>query len=270
MKIILIFFSFFSYAQVYKVVYDVNFITDSISKELKNEQMNLYIAKDTTVYISAKKINFKEYLDKIDQQGATEFTENNSLNINKIVEKYPSPIINHFIVKNENTYQIFSKISRNLYLIEQPIDEIAWKYENEKKQLLGYHVKKATTYYLGRKWEAWYTEEIPTSSGPYKFHGLPGLILEIYDQNHTYHFLSTEVYQTPNLPILKKDYSKSKKINLAEFKKIYQNRDNELIQSFKNLNIKSSNISQTEIEKRIEKRIQNENVFLEKLDNLNF
>lgn len=37
-------------------------------------------------------------------------------------------------------------------------------------------------------WEAWFTTEIPLPYGPYKFHGLPGLILEVYDTKNNFIF----------------------------------------------------------------------------------
>lgn len=42
--------------------------------------------------------------------------------------------------------------------------------------------------FLLEEWTAWFTTELPISDGPYKFHGLPGLILKIYDKTNTYSF----------------------------------------------------------------------------------
>jgi GLPGLI family protein len=40
---------------------------------------------------------------------------------------------------------------------------------------------KATTNYKGRVWEAWFSKEYPINDGPYKFTGLPGLIVSLKD-----------------------------------------------------------------------------------------
>ncbi len=69
-------------------------------------------------------------------------------------------------------------------------DETAlnWKILDEKKKIREFSVQKATTNFGGRVWEAWFTTEIPLPYGPYKFHGLPGLILEVYDTKNNFIF----------------------------------------------------------------------------------
>lgn len=268
--ILFILSSFFIQAQTYKVVYDVKFVTDSVKKEVKYEEMDLYIAKDSTIYISPKKVNYDNYLQGLNAKNTQEFITNNTLNIAAIKEKYPSPIIDHTIIRNNGTNKILSKVNRNIYLLNQPIEEINWKIENEQKTQLDLIIKKATTTYLGRKWTAWYTEEIPNSVGPYKFGGLPGLILEIYDDNNYFHFSAIEINQNNTKPDLTKDFTKSKKVNLEDYKKIYENKGVEIIQNLKSLNITSSNISPAEMEKKIDNKLKSENVFLEKSNHINF
>ena len=58
-----------------------------------------------------------------------------------------------------------------------------WKIENENKEILGYQCTKAVTTFRGRSYTAWSVTDIKTSDGPWKFSGLPGLILEIYDKD---------------------------------------------------------------------------------------
>lgn len=42
---------------------------------------------------------------------------------------------------------------------------------------------------MGRKWTAWFSLDIPISDGPYKFRGLPGLIIFLYEDNNKHNFL---------------------------------------------------------------------------------
>ena len=52
----------------------------------------------------------------------------------------------------------------------------AWQLMDEVKEISGYACRKATAYYLGRDWTAWFTEEVPSQAGPWLLWGLPGLI----------------------------------------------------------------------------------------------
>lgn len=67
-------------------------------------------------------------------------------------------------------------------------DKMNWKIHLDKKEISGYTAQKATVTFEGRNWEAWYTEQINIPYGPYKFYGLPGLILEIKDDKEEYIF----------------------------------------------------------------------------------
>lgn len=41
----------------------------------------------------------------------------------------------------------------------------------------------------GRQWIAWFTNEIPFQDGPFKFYGLPGLIVKLEDSEDYHKFL---------------------------------------------------------------------------------
>jgi GLPGLI family protein len=58
-----------------------------------------------------------------------------------------------------------------------------WKISNEKLKIGEYNTQKATADFGGRKWTAWFSSDIPLQDGPYKFYGLPGLIVKIEDQD---------------------------------------------------------------------------------------
>jgi GLPGLI family protein len=84
---------------------------------------------------------------------------------------------------------------------EENIPEITWNLQTEKKTLLGYVCQRATTIFRGRNYEAWFAPEIPFKDGPYKFHGLPGLILQLSDdrQNYVYSCIGIKKAKEPVL-----------------------------------------------------------------------
>ncbi len=57
-----------------------------------------------------------------------------------------------------------------------------WTIEDGTELILGYTCLKASTYYGGRHYTALFTPDIPISDGPWKFHGLPGMILKVSDE----------------------------------------------------------------------------------------
>ena len=69
-----------------------------------------------------------------------------------------------------------------------------WTMEEGSEEILGYRCMKASTFYGGRHYTAYFTPEIPISDGPWKFHGLPGMILKVSDDegDFTYEAISLE------------------------------------------------------------------------------
>lgn len=74
-----------------------------------------------------------------------------------------------------------TRVGSNFYMSEEPAIVFKWKLENETKTILKYSCKKAKTQFAGRNYIAWYTPDIPINNGPWKFSGLPGLILRVED-----------------------------------------------------------------------------------------
>ncbi|MDR1552253.1 MAG: GLPGLI family protein [Prevotellaceae bacterium] len=63
-----------------------------------------------------------------------------------------------------------------------------WTVHKETQKILSHPCRKATCRFRGRDYTAWYATDIPVSRGPYKFAGLPGLILKIADTENLYSF----------------------------------------------------------------------------------
>ncbi len=84
------------------------------------------------------------------------------------------------------TYRLFG--GKNVYVYKEPFPLIKWELIDEQKKILSYTCQKAIGRFRGRTYEAWFTPKIPIQEGPYKFTGLPGLILEISDLKKDYVF----------------------------------------------------------------------------------
>jgi len=80
-----------------------------------------------------------------------------------------------------------------ILLVKEVAEQNIWKFIDERKELSGFLVHKATTKFRGRNYTAWYTPEIPLPYGPWKFNGLPGLILEVYDEEKVIYFAAEKI-----------------------------------------------------------------------------
>ncbi|GEM63427.1 GLPGLI family protein [Sphingobacterium faecium] len=107
---------------------------------------------------------------------------------------------NIYLNEKESSLYINKNFNRNNYLIKEALEKINWKIEQETKEILGYVCQKATGICKGRLYTAWFTTDIPASLGPWKLHGLPGLILEAYDARQWIKFTCTNVVTSGKLP----------------------------------------------------------------------
>ena len=78
---------------------------------------------------------------------------------------------------------------------------------------------------------AWYTPQIPVSSGPGVYFGLPGLILEINEGRTT--MLCTEIALNPSEAVEIKRPTKGKEVNREDYNKIVKEKTAELKEQFK-------------------------------------
>jgi GLPGLI family protein len=80
------------------------------------------------------------------------------------------------------------RISKNLFVYDDDV-KFNWHISSDKEKIGTYNTQKATTEFGGRKWTAWFSTDIPFQDGPYKFYGLPGLIVKIEDSEKNYSWL---------------------------------------------------------------------------------
>lgn len=66
------------------------------------------------------------------------------------------------------------------YFVHDKVTKINWIIDKKsKKKIAGYDCIKATANFRGSNLTAYYAKDLPYSAGPFKFFGLPGLILDV-------------------------------------------------------------------------------------------
>lgn len=103
---------------------------------------------------------------------------------------------------------------------DEPYPNFVWELTSEQDEILGYSCYKAKCAYGGRKWSVWFAPEIPINGGPWKFLGLPGLILKAIDHSRQYLFTCMQVerrkepiyfYEVPTTLVTKEKYRQYEK-----------------------------------------------------------
>ena len=110
------------------------------------------------------------------------------------------------------------------YEYEEDLCPFSWEIFDDTITVSGYLCQKAICDFSGRIWEAWFTEELPFSDGPYKFGGLPGLIMKMNDTQGHYVFEFLSIEKMPEgLKICKeeRDYIKTTKQKFFDAMRIY-------------------------------------------------
>lgn len=169
---LLLLIGLFAKSQSHRFVYDVEYKKDSTSDLTTKENYLLDIDKNEVLYYT------RDFF-------VADSLINNNIPFPKSMKLNTSTIIAHKIGNNDfDEYDLLE----NTILKLQTKDSQNWKLSDEKKQIKNITLQKATTNWGGRNWTAWFTTEIPFQEGPYKFHGLPGLIVEVFDDKSNYRF----------------------------------------------------------------------------------
>ncbi len=202
------------FSQNIRFTYNYKFITDTLEKDARSEEimiLDFNSKKKHSVFTGLKHILSDSTMAAMSKKGIM-LLPDVSMKIKYAVEKNSDSAV-YFYTPNHMPDAVLKVKDKR---------KIDWKISNEKKKILNYQAQKATAVFGGRQWTAWFTAEIPVSDGPYKFHGLPGLILKIYDKTNTHSFelISVERLKSDYLVLNDDTYKDIKQITLDEYEKI--------------------------------------------------
>ncbi|GHV31283.1 hypothetical protein FACS1894177_05520 [Bacteroidia bacterium] len=128
----------------------------------------------------------------------------------------------HEIFKNypEGKVTVTDQVAISAFSYEEDSNEIQWKIDSDTMTCLNYLCQKATCDFRGRHYDAWFAPDLPVNDGPWKFAGLPGLILYVTDSDNQYIIkaVALENKKTP-LQFAKRDYIKTNRKEVDKIKK---------------------------------------------------
>lgn len=133
------------------------------------------------------------------------------------------------IIQSNEDIQYFAPVLMSIFTYREPVIK-NWKLIDETKAINTINCKKAKVTFKGRNWIAWYSTEIPLPYGPYKFSGLPGLIIKITDDRGDYDFeliqsVSDSKLKGKSINIRKSRYTEAVETTQSKLKQALKNAD---------------------------------------------
>lgn len=184
-----------TFAQTNRFVYQVTMKPDASNKnDVKTENAYLDISAEKSMFYSENRI-------KRDSVMRVTFQSGGARGFNRDQMESLRSNINYSIEKDKKEQKTFFKdrLGRDMYSYEED-RPLSWKILSETTKIGDYKVQKAETDFGGRKWTAWFTTDLPYQDGPYKFTGLPGLVVKVEDSAGDYSFDLMKNYKISEMP----------------------------------------------------------------------
>lgn len=205
-------FSYTSFGQTYNyATYDVNIDDKSFSKFLSDsefdsfqEQMfrKLFEAANTTQL----EVSFNDHL--------SECKPIKQLSVGNVSPRLAEGALSILIglskliyLDNDSKFTYFERGRADItHLVKTEMEIPEWKISKEQKKVDKYNYRKATAIFTIENQEvnveAWFCPELSVPFGPGNFHGLPGLITEVYvERDYSYSFILNKLEKKKNLKI---------------------------------------------------------------------
>ena len=106
------------------------------------------------------------------------------------------------VISENKKFNVYEEVSDDKYSYSDD-NKLKWVILDETKKIGKLDTQLAKCKAYGRTWYAWFCSDLAYNFGPYKFNGLPGFIVSIYDEDKKLtftleKFLKKEIkYQLP-------------------------------------------------------------------------
>mgnify|MGYP001670409800 FL=1 len=187
-----------------KCLYRYVYTFDTLKNELRDDLLILQIGKEVSKCYSYYTFQCDSLRRTPD--GAKVWSElfRRATEKDGIYGDFPHVRMSTYVYKNYPTGQmtITDRISSQGYRYVDSLHAQTWTMGDSTREVLGYTCQQATADFRGRLWTAWFATDIPVSDGPWKLGGLPGLILEAYDEGQQHVFTAVGLERVKDEPII--------------------------------------------------------------------
>ncbi len=178
-------------------VYDYRCCVDtsgSLSEDFDSDNMLLQIGPDgLSKFSSYKNLTVDSILMRSTQEQIADAAMEGKLSTGEfmtIYKNYPAGRLTHT-----------EKICQDWFRYDEEMPSFDWELTDSVINVLGYECQSARCKFRGREWTVFYTEDIPLMDGPWKLHGLPGLIMKASDEKGHYTFECIGIKSKADRPI---------------------------------------------------------------------
>lgn len=178
---------------IIEVQYAKTSVSDTLKGRSHTDPMTLRVGKSSAMFYPTKKM----WSDSLSRYNF-ELHEKLYREANPIGKPAVQPLgglEREFLFRNvtDGETMVYKSIGGVDYSYSEPTEAPDWEIKQVTKEILGYQCQLATCDFRGRKWNVWFTPEIPVKEGPWKLFGLPGLVLEASDSKHHYSYMATGI-----------------------------------------------------------------------------
>jgi hypothetical protein len=250
-----------TFAQNKRFIYEYKFISDSTNvDDVKTEMMFLDTTKDGSKYYSYTVFN-SDSLMKVDLE--KQLAATGSINVRSDMQKGS---VRYSVTKTYPDYKInlHRRLGMDAYNISDD-RKINWKISSDKEKIGEWNAQKAEADFAGRHWIAWFSTEIPIQDGPYKFRGLPGLIIKIEDKKGSHKMELKGIKNIAGNIDVNVWNAKEIAVNSKQFQKVIKEYENDPTKGIKQIQMGGTSIvltgkdgTSTKIAKDQEDRLKNQ------------
>ncbi|KMQ69715.1 hypothetical protein ACM39_01265 [Chryseobacterium sp. FH2] len=173
----------FTNAQARRFFYEFSYKPNKDSSRVEKELTILDVTKEKSIYRDYLSISQDSMIESNVEKMKTTGVK---IDLTKL---FKNPKFMYKVQKNYPSYEVkYTDLILSDYITYPEMSKIKWKISTEKSvsSFEKYKIQKATATAWGRNWVAWFTPDIPIQDGPYKFYGLPGLIVKIEDEGKNF------------------------------------------------------------------------------------